>query len=190
MIPLWIIINFSVCLVLHFKILIVWMKPSIFRHLRFFTSNFWCQCYWPSRARLKPTLYQYPALLNPSLGLTVGHQKHKWLSKGIGPVFICFAILFPLFKKKKNLISKPIIWPKVFALSCHFSVFSPVFNYVIQIKPRYSLYRHLSVFSGACRTPLFSRQCRESRDDPTSRWDLPDQILIENWGTPAQTPCK
>ncbi len=52
MIPVWIIINFSGCLVLHIKMLIVWMKPSIFRHLWFLISNFWCQCYWPFRARL------------------------------------------------------------------------------------------------------------------------------------------
>ncbi len=50
-IRVWIIITFSGCLVLHIKILIVWMEPSIFRHLQFLISNFWCQCYWPSRAR-------------------------------------------------------------------------------------------------------------------------------------------
>ncbi len=33
------------------KILIVRMKPSIFQHLQLLTSNFWCQCYWTSRAR-------------------------------------------------------------------------------------------------------------------------------------------
>ncbi len=55
-IPVWIIINFSVCLGLHVKILIVWMKPSIFRHLRFLISNFWCHCYWLSRAHFTERL--------------------------------------------------------------------------------------------------------------------------------------
>ncbi len=54
-IPVRIIINFSVCLIFHIKILIVWMKPSIFWHLQFLISNFWCQCYCPSRACFKPT---------------------------------------------------------------------------------------------------------------------------------------
>ncbi len=53
MIRVWIIINFSVCLILHIKILIVRMKPFIFWHLRFLISNFRCQCSWPSRARFK-----------------------------------------------------------------------------------------------------------------------------------------
>ncbi len=52
MIPVWIIINFSVCLVLYIKIFVVWIKLSIFWHLRFLISNFWCQCYWPCRAPL------------------------------------------------------------------------------------------------------------------------------------------
>ncbi len=51
-IPVWIVINFSVCLVL-IKILIVWIKPPIFWHLQFLIPNVWCQCYWPSWACLR-----------------------------------------------------------------------------------------------------------------------------------------
>ncbi len=111
MIPLWISINFSVCLVLHVKILIEWLKPSIFRHLPFLISNLWCQCYWLTKARCKQvekncTTNLMEIKLKNFLTYLKNQMGEKWKKKPV-----CETVVWLQADWVKNLVEKK--WPNL-----------------------------------------------------------------------------